>query len=52
MNPAPEGEDGEARLTIVQPKKQKTPVGVGAAEVLAADEGGLPEGDDVPVDES
>ena len=52
VNPAPEGEDGEVRLTIVKPKKQKTPVGVGAAEELAADEGGLPDGDDVPVDES
>ncbi len=54
VNPAPEGEDGEVRLTIVKPKKQKTPVGVGAAEELAADEGGLPGGDDddVPVDES
>ena len=38
VNPAPEGEDGEVRLTIVKPKKQKTPVGVGAAEELAADE--------------
>jgi ATP-dependent Clp protease ATP-binding subunit ClpC len=27
---APEGDDGEVRLTIVKPKKQKTPVGVGA----------------------
>jgi ATP-dependent Clp protease ATP-binding subunit ClpC len=36
VNPAPEGEEGEVRLTIVQPKKQKTPVGVGA-------EGGGPE---------
>jgi ATP-dependent Clp protease ATP-binding subunit ClpC len=52
VNPAPEGEEGEVRLTIVKPKKQKTPVGVGAAEELAADEGGLPDGDDVPVDES
>jgi ATP-dependent Clp protease ATP-binding subunit ClpC len=52
VNPAPEGEDGEVRLTIVKPKKQKTPVGVGAAEELAADEGGLPGGDDVPADES
>jgi ATP-dependent Clp protease ATP-binding subunit ClpC len=52
VNPAPEGEDGEVRLTIVKPKKQKTPVGVGAAEELAADEGGLPDGDDAPVDES
>jgi ATP-dependent Clp protease ATP-binding subunit ClpC len=39
VNPAPEGEEGEVRLTIVKPKKQKTPVGVGAAEELAADEG-------------
>jgi ATP-dependent Clp protease ATP-binding subunit ClpC len=53
VNPAAEGEDGEVRLTIVKPKKQKTPVGVGAqaAGELAADEG-LPadaadgEGDD------
>jgi ATP-dependent Clp protease ATP-binding subunit ClpC len=30
VNPAPEDEDGEVRLTIVKPKKQKTPVGVGA----------------------
>jgi ATP-dependent Clp protease ATP-binding subunit ClpC len=43
VNPAPEGEEGEVRLTIVKPKKQKTPVGVGA-------EGGehdpLPAGED------
>jgi ATP-dependent Clp protease ATP-binding subunit ClpC len=43
VNPAPDGEEGEVRLTIVKPKKQKTPVGVGA-------EGGehdqLPVGDD------
>jgi ATP-dependent Clp protease ATP-binding subunit ClpC len=52
VNPAPEGEDGEVHLTIVKPKKQKTPVGVGAAEELAADEGGLSDGDDAPVDES
>jgi ATP-dependent Clp protease ATP-binding subunit ClpC len=32
VNPAPEGEEGEVRLTIVKPKKAKTPVGVGAAE--------------------
>ena len=30
VDPAPEGEEGEVRLTIVKPKKQKTPVGVGA----------------------
>jgi ATP-dependent Clp protease ATP-binding subunit ClpC len=51
VNPAPEGEEGEVRLTIVKPKKQKTPVGVGAAEELAADEGSLPDADE-PVDES
>jgi ATP-dependent Clp protease ATP-binding subunit ClpC len=43
VDPAPEGEEGEGRLTIVKPKKQKTPVGVGA-------EGGehdqLPAGED------
>ena len=50
VNPAPEGEEGEVRLTIVKPKKQKTPVGVGAAEELAADEGSLPDADE-PVDE-
>jgi ATP-dependent Clp protease ATP-binding subunit ClpC len=51
VNPAPEGEEGEVRLTIVKPKKQKTPVGVGAAEELAADEGS-PDADDIPADES
>jgi ATP-dependent Clp protease ATP-binding subunit ClpC len=30
VNPAGEGEDNEVHLTIVKPKKQKTPVGVGA----------------------
>src|SRR5206468_7497773 len=31
VDPAPEGaEDGEVKLSIVKPKKQKTPVGVGA----------------------
>jgi ATP-dependent Clp protease ATP-binding subunit ClpC len=43
VNPAPEGEDGDVRLTIVKPKKQKTPVGVGA-EGGSHDE--LPAGDD------
>jgi ATP-dependent Clp protease ATP-binding subunit ClpC len=51
VNPAPEGEDGEVRLTIVKPKKQKTPVGVGAAEELAADEGS-PSDVDEPADEA
>ena len=42
MNPAEADEDGEVRLSIVKPKKQKTPVAVGAeagAEDLAEDEG-------------
>jgi ATP-dependent Clp protease ATP-binding subunit ClpC len=30
VNPAPEGEEDAVRLTIVKPKKQKTPVAVGA----------------------
>ena len=30
VDPAPEDDEGEVRLTIVKPKKQKTPVGVGA----------------------
>jgi ATP-dependent Clp protease ATP-binding subunit ClpC len=42
VNPAPEGEDGDVRLTIVKPKKQKTPVGVGAE---GGDHDQLPEGD-------
>jgi ATP-dependent Clp protease ATP-binding subunit ClpC len=46
VDPAKEGEEGEVRLTIVKPKKQKTPVGVGARE----DGGGgeLPEGEGLP----
>jgi ATP-dependent Clp protease ATP-binding subunit ClpC len=44
VNPAEEGEEGEVRLTVVKPKKQKTPVGVGAEG--AVDE--LPEGEDLP----
>ncbi len=48
VDPAPEGDDSEVRLTIVKPKKQKTPVGVGA-------EGGehdqLPAGEDEHDDE-
>ena len=35
VDPAPEGEEGEVRLTIVKPKKQKTPVGVGAPKAAA-----------------
>jgi ATP-dependent Clp protease ATP-binding subunit ClpC len=40
VDPMPEGEDGEVRLTIVKPKKAKTPVAVGAggAEGEVADD--------------
>jgi ATP-dependent Clp protease ATP-binding subunit ClpC len=31
VSPAPEGDDSEVKLTIVKPKKAKTPVAVGAA---------------------
>src|ERR1700728_1474478 len=43
VDPAKDGEEGEVKLTIVKPKKQKTPVGVGAdasGELAAAE--GLP----------
>jgi ATP-dependent Clp protease ATP-binding subunit ClpC len=30
VDPAPDNDEGDVRLTIVKPKKQKTPVGVGA----------------------
>jgi ATP-dependent Clp protease ATP-binding subunit ClpC len=43
VNPAPEGEGDDVRLTIVKPKKQKTPVGVGAE---GAGAGELPEGEE------
>jgi ATP-dependent Clp protease ATP-binding subunit ClpC len=39
-----DSEDGDVQLTIVKPKKQKTPVGVGAGSGDGA--AGLPEGDD------
>ena len=32
VDPAPEGDESEVRLTIVKPKKQKTPVAVGAGK--------------------
>src|SRR5262249_37256436 len=49
VDPAPEGEEegGEVRLSIVKPKKQKTPVGVGA-EGPPPEE--LGEGDEPPAD--
>jgi ATP-dependent Clp protease ATP-binding subunit ClpC len=43
VNPAAEGEDGEVRLTIVKPKKQKTPVAVGAEGATSE----LPAGEDL-----
>jgi ATP-dependent Clp protease ATP-binding subunit ClpC len=51
IDPAPEEDESEVRLTIVKPKKQKTPVGVGAegsgpAEGLGEDTG--PEPDEAP----
>ncbi len=45
VNPAAEGEEGEVKLTIVKPKKQKTPVGVGAG---AAEAGGSVGGGELP----
>ena len=44
----PESDDGDVRLSVLRPKKQKTPVGVGA-------EGGTEElsgGDDQPPSET
>src|SRR5476649_1232805 len=48
VDPAPEGEEGEVRLTIVKPKKQKTPVAVGA-EGAGPEE--LVEGESSPEDD-
>ncbi len=45
VDPMPEGQDGEVRLTIVKPKKAKTPVAVGAAGAEAEVEAGA---DDEP----
>src|ERR1700704_6327829 len=45
IDPTPEGEEGEVRLTIVKPKKQKTPVGVGAEGGVAEE---LTEGETPP----
>ncbi len=43
IDPAPEGEENEVRLTIVKPKRQKTPVAVGAG--AGAGVAGDPDGD-------
>jgi ATP-dependent Clp protease ATP-binding subunit ClpC len=40
VDPSPDGDGGDVRLTVVKPKKQKTPVGVGADGAAE-----LPEGD-------
>ena len=50
VNPAAEGEEGEVKLTIVKPKKQKTPVAVGAGATEAGGSGGgeLSSGDGLP----
>ncbi len=45
VNPAAEGEEGEVKLTIVKPKKQKTPVGVGAGAAEAGGSSSAGEGD-------
>jgi ATP-dependent Clp protease ATP-binding subunit ClpC len=46
VNPAGEDEEGEVRLSVVKPKKQKTPVAVGADG--GGSGGELPEGEDLP----
>src|ERR1019366_4685560 len=50
IDPAPEGEENEVRLTIVKPKRQKTPVAVGAGGggAGAPDGEGDGDGDGVP----
>jgi ATP-dependent Clp protease ATP-binding subunit ClpC len=49
VDPAEGDEDGEVRLTVVAPKKQKTPVGVGA-EGAGVEE--IAEGEDHPADDA
>ncbi|HEY1775264.1 MAG TPA: ATP-dependent Clp protease ATP-binding subunit [Solirubrobacteraceae bacterium] len=48
VDPAPEGEEGEVRLTIVKPKKAKTPVAVGAGGAEGEVDAEVAD-DDVPV---
>jgi ATP-dependent Clp protease ATP-binding subunit ClpC len=48
VDPMPDGEDGEVRLTIVKPKKAKTPVAVGAAGAEAEAETGSDDVDSAP----
>jgi ATP-dependent Clp protease ATP-binding subunit ClpC len=45
VDPAPDNDEGDVRLTIVKPKKQKTPVGVGAE---GPDPEELTEGENAP----
>jgi ATP-dependent Clp protease ATP-binding subunit ClpC len=47
VDPAPEGDDREVRLTIVKPKKAKTPVAVGAGGAEGEADAG--EGEESPV---
>ena len=47
VDPAPEGDESEVRLTIVKPKKAKTPVAVGAGGAEGEADAG--EGDESPV---
>jgi ATP-dependent Clp protease ATP-binding subunit ClpC len=46
----PVEEDGDVRLSVVKPKKQKTPVGVGAQGGDGETEAGEPAGEDSPAD--
>jgi ATP-dependent Clp protease ATP-binding subunit ClpC len=48
VNPGGDGDEDEVKLSIVAPKKEKTPVGVGAEGGSAADEPELAEGGDEP----
>src|SRR5436305_6072808 len=48
VNPGEDGSEDDVKLSIVQPKKQKTPVGVGAEGGSGADEPELVEGADEP----
>ncbi len=45
VNPGPEGQEDEVHLTIVKPKKQKTPVAVGAGEGAPPEDPEQPEVD-------
>ncbi|HXW59125.1 MAG TPA: ATP-dependent Clp protease ATP-binding subunit [Solirubrobacteraceae bacterium] len=45
VNPGPEGEEDEVRLTIVKPRRQKTPVAVGAGEGAPPEEPELDAGE-------